>query len=572
MIKTVTGDGIRSAEAFHIELERLNLVAGDNGTGKSSIVVAMWLARHGYLPGHDKTLLFQNASGRNMSAGITCEAGPLQRMWDADRKGKVSATATVGLDAMAAGPAQRQAVEDAIDTHFGAALDMVDGAGFFDKPPIDQRRTILGMVGDPDKYETAQADMTKHNASLQDARKRRKGAEGVVSTLRMQVAEIDRPVGNLHALELEEKQLTGETVGLRAEIKRAEQAAFVEERRAGATEKLSALAKQQAELREKAEDTVAEIAKWEADRVEHAANPVPRPGYDCELSEEGHAAVRDAIAQLERLTIPDTELQHALDIVAILNPLLISRDACPEAFEAFDQWEKMRSGLTTAVDSLGRKVEALQGQSADLDTRITDGKVFIINLGEPQPAGDPNDPTLLQGMDARLGEIAGTVRALNRIDAVEAQIETAKVEVVTAGEEEDKAADDLADAKEVVSAMVNDAVQTLATRSSEILPEGALGLEDDGRKLHITWIRSERKPVSRHTLSGGEQKVFDGALGYAICPEAPVIIEAAEIDNKILPKLMEKWAASDIAQMIVLTCHGDEVITSDTTWNVIQVG
>jgi len=133
------------------------------------------------------------------------------------------------------------------------------------------------------------------------------------------------------------------------------------------------------------------------------------------------------------------------------------------------------------------------------------------------------------------------------------------------------AADDLAQAKEVVTGMVNDAVQTLATRSSEILPEGALGMEDDGRKLHISWIRPDRKAVSRNTLSGGERSQFDGAFGYAINPKAPVIIEAAEVDTDNMDRMLERLAHVD-AQVIVLTCHGGAVLADEGSWNVIDVG
>jgi hypothetical protein len=200
-------------------------------------------------------------------------------------------------------------------------------------------------------------------------------------------------------------------------------------------------------------------------------------------------------------------------------------------------------------------------------------------LASVGPGVDPHDVAARAGLEQRQSEIAAKLAPLRRIDAIEREIKSAEIaaERETDAEEDRKAT--LTAAIERQKAVVEGAVEDLALRSREILPEGQLGLNDDGRNISIYWQRGTVQ-VQRCALSGGEQALFDCAVGHSLATGALVAVEAAEADDDRVGAMLAHFPTA-ISQVAVLTCHPPVVGQGDVKvrvyevpqeWNVITMG
>ena len=171
---------------------------------------------------------------------------------------------------------------------------------------------------------------------------------------------------------------------------------------------------------------------------------------------------------------------------------------------------------------------------------------------------DPNVARMIEGMGARLSELRSKIDGLAEFETLDREIEKARLALVSAEDAEVAAKVKLDAVVAKQQAVVQSASDMLETRSQCILPSGALRMIDNGKDISIVWVRDGRLPVHRHTLSGGEQAVFDPAAGYALAPKGLVIIEAAEVDDwpgqSKFTAMLEHLADAP-CDLLVMTCH-----------------
>jgi hypothetical protein len=174
------------------------------------------------------------------------------------------------------------------------------------------------------------------------------------------------------------------------------------------------------------------------------------------------------------------------------------------------------------------------------------------NLASVGPGVDPHDVAARAGLETRLSEINAKLAPLRRLDAIEREINSAQIVAEKAATQEDDQKAVLAGAIERQQQVVQGAAEDLARRSMAVLPDGNLVLDDDGRHVDVYWERSTVR-VARCALSGGEQALFDCAVGHSLAPGALVAVEAAEVDNDRMGAMLAHFPTG--LQVAVLTCH-----------------
>ena len=172
----------------------------------------------------------------------------------------------------------------------------------------------------------------------------------------------------------------------------------------------------------------------------------------------------------------------------------------------------------------------------------------------------------ISGLRQRIDALRETERSFVKTQGLDEQIEKARLNIT-------KLETDIAAFKEELSelnaqkikAMTETAV-ALSRKMNEVLPEGKAIFDVTDGKVFFGWkIGKDVKPYAG--LSGGEQKVFDSALVYALGANV-VIVEAAELDSRRLPAALSALNKVD-AQVICLTCHEPEGIPKG--WEVIRL-
>ena len=131
---------------------------------------------------------------------------------------------------------------------------------------------------------------------------------------------------------------------------------------------------------------------------------------------------------------------------------------------------------------------------------------------------------------------------------IDKQIEKASVDMT---ELETQLADDketMAGLKKQKAEAVAETVDALVATINEALPEGKAIFTIDDSGIFLGWeVDGKVKPL--HGLSGGERKVFEGALCHALKAEL-IIYEAAEADKNRLEGLMAQ--ASGLKQQVIV--------------------
>lgn len=575
MITRVEYDNIRGLSSA-VDLGARNLIVGPNGSGKTTVMVAIDFALLGLVPGYQKGDMVANASGATLRAKVTIDGHTIERTL---RQGK-TLQERIAIDGGT--PADAKAAAPLLEAILGREPRLLNMPAFWAATDAEKRRMILKLRATPEVQAKLGQDEQQARDAKNAATKRRQDAEAVVKRLTLSLAGIEKPTGNLGALE-------AESAGIEADL-----AALLDRIRAGeandrARATMTATVADMPNLKvacEKAAAAVrdAEAAKtqWEA-RVAEIAAVEPRQEDRVDMPDALVESVQGVINDLTDLhaELPGWADKLAVQIggvVATMESWLPDSEAVAGSRRAVADWIKTRDLAAAALRKAENAVRVAKNDDQHATALVVIAENAEKRLAPVGPGVDPHDVAARAGLEQRKSEIEAKLAPLRRIDAIEREIKSAEIaaERETAVEEDRKTT--LAAAIERQQAVVEGAVEDLALRSREILPEGQLGLNDDGRNISIYWQRGNVH-VQRCALSGGEQALFDCAVGHSLAPGALVAVEAAEADDDRVGAMLAHFPTA-IAQVAVLTCH-PPVVGQDVkvrvyevppSWNVITMG
>ena len=167
---------------------------------------------------------------------------------------------------------------------------------------------------------------------------------------------------------------------------------------------------------------------------------------------------------------------------------------------------------------------------------------------------------LITGLESKLKSLQADKEVFIRAQGMDIEAEKLRVEA-------QKINDAVADLKVQVGELQSGKIKATApvvsgmsAAMNAFLATGSATLQilEDG-DFFIGWVNEAGQTVPYAGLSGGEKIMFDAALAKALGATV-LCVEAAETDEANLQALLEKYAASDIEQVIVSTCYGPKLI------------
>jgi len=531
------------------EFGEKNLFIGPNGSGKSTLVHAVDLALLGYLPGYQKKAVMANASADTMMAGVVVDGVDVERRWTAGK--------TLSERVIVNGvPGNRNAAESMLRMCLGAEPRLIDIPAFWAMTGTDKRRMILGMVSDQETIKKLTSDEKAARDALSRARKARQSAEKAVETIVKSLSEMERPVGDLGELK---KELSEAQVEFSDAQKRVAEGMANDKARAHLKERVDS-------LEDKNNQRIAYTAE-QKDAEEKLMALLTELDDATQLAEESrvHEASKeiiDAIAEVMALLANHPDLAKQVAYV-------LQRIAPTE-----EQVEQARIAWST-VSTLQSKVNKLQKVKSKAERQVEMLDAEISAIERDRKAGDKigegldkNDEAVMAGTAKKIEGIQKAIEPIVKYDTVRNEAEKARIAAQEKVSDEDAAKADLSKAIDAQASVVRAAASLLAERSRSVLPEGELELDDDGTDITIRW-----KGVQRETLSGGEQVIFDAAVGHALATTALVVLEAAEVDtwpgrDNLFKVLAHIGNIKDL-QCVVMTCHQPRSIPEE--WNVVDL-
>lgn len=180
----------------------------------------------------------------------------------------------------------------------------------------------------------------------------------------------------------------------------------------------------------------------------------------------------------------------------------------------------------------------------------------------------------ITGLEARIKELRGHKELFSRAQGMDIEAEKLKGEY-------QKSKDSIESLKKLVAekqaqkrVALSPVIAGLAGQMARFIASGypKVELTEEG-KLFIGWIRDPTVDPRLHEipydgLSGGEKVIMNTALAKALGATV-LVVEAAEVDDKALGLLLDKYAESGVEQIIVSTCHAPEVVSAE--WEVVQL-
>ena len=176
---------------------------------------------------------------------------------------------------------------------------------------------------------------------------------------------------------------------------------------------------------------------------------------------------------------------------------------------------------------------------------------------------------LITGLESKFKSLQADKEVFIRAQGMDIEAEKMRAEA-------QKINDEIADLKKQVSGLqekkskaISPVLLGMGRAMNAFLPIGSaiLGILDDG-SFFIGWVNAAGQTVPYAGLSGGEKVMFDAALTKALGATV-LCVEVAELDETNLQALLEKYEASDIEQVIVLTCYGPVVVPAG--WKITQL-
>lgn len=554
-ISKVTIKGIRGTENRTVELGQKTIITGPNGSGKSTIPVAIEFALLGLVPGYKKGEAIDNALGDFMGSTVQLGDTVIERTL---LRGK---TLQERISVNGSTPADAKAATPILEAILGTSPLIMNMPAFFACTSSEQRRMGLRLVADAETQKAlaeAEAKARSNKNALADVRR---GAEKAVHSLTASLTAIERPAGNLEELKIERTEIEKDLEAVRNRISKGE---ANDKARAELTGMMNAAPDIGAEIK-RLETALVELNAVEEKLVAERAKlgDAPKIKSTFGLNKVAQAVVASAIDLLSAFKVGKTA---ANVVIETLSPLLPNDEELAKAQKSLDTYNKKLAKLSTQTTQNQRECRNNANAIASACWKLNaaeEAKAKIDGIGEPL---DPNDKALQEGLVARLAETKAKIAPLEEIAVLVREIEKANLAAQDAIAAEEAAKVALDESIQAQSKIVDAASDLLATRSKDILPSGNLRMEDDGKDIIISWAKSDTLHVRRTTLSGGEQSLFDRALGHSLAPGALIVLEAAEIDSDNLPKTMEHITqCADQAQVIVLTCHAPAEIPEGWT-------
>ena len=144
----------------------------------------------------------------------------------------------------------------------------------------------------------------------------------------------------------------------------------------------------------------------------------------------------------------------------------------------------------------------------------------------------------VKGLSERLQNLRNTERLFLKAQGLSESMEKYNVKKVNTDIDIQKTKDDLAILQKEKADKVGASLKKIISRMNAVLTTGKAVLEIVDGKLKMGWkIQRTYKPY--HGLSGGEQKIFDSALVWAL--DCNVLVqESAELDADAMAKSLTK--------------------------------
>jgi len=547
-IHQVVIDGIRGINRTVDLPGKRILVTGPNGSGKSAIPVTIDFTLLGLVPGYQKKETFANASAEVMRGAVKIGEHMVERTLTQGKtlQERIAIDGGTPTDAKAAGAM--------LELILGQDPPVLNMPAFWEATSTEKRRILLKLVADQEtQRKLAENENTARDAKNELTRKRQV-AEKTVENLSKRLANAEKPAGNLDHIRQEiaaltaqiretEKKVADGEANDRARAQMAEDAARLET----ATKAL-----QNAEKAAKKPATALKKVEKALDALE--APTAPESGV--QLPEQARKVIEQAVKDLRNIDSGlDEELADALDgVTGALNGLLPDANAIAAYDDAWTAYQEQKGALIQEKTLLEQELAKLREAYKDAQRAKEAAERAAERLKTLGAGLDPKDKVALDGMNSRRTELEGKVDPLAEIAMLGREIENARLEAEKALSEEDEAKKVLDEATKTQQAVVAEAAEELAKRSKAILPSGNLRLEDDGKDVKVYWAKSKDLRVERVSLSGGEQALFDCALGHTLAPTALIVIEGAEIDDEKIVEVMEHIPEGDF-QVLLITCH-----------------
>lgn len=574
-IESVEIDGVRGISGKY-ELSKRTLLIGPNGSGKSTIPVTIDFTLLGLVPGYQKKETFANASGETMRGVVKIADHIIERTLTQGKtlRERIKIDNGTPTDAKAAAPM--------LELILGKEPPVLNMPAFWDATSTEKRRILLRLVADPETQATLAADEEKARDAKKELTRQRQVAEKTVENLSKRLAGMEKPAGNLEHMRKEIKELSAQI--RETETKVAEGQAN-DKARANLTSQIEKVAdlseKELPELDAKLEELDAELTQVR-EQLDALVEP-PHPVERVALTGRAAEVVGEVVQDLTRLacTLEDTAAEDESastlcdsfkDMATRLGDLLPSDEAVAEAQAmetAYNAYQQEHLRLVASQEVFTDRIRLVKAQIEAGHQRVKTALEAQEDLDKLGDGADQKDVAALNGMCVRRQELEAKVEPLAEVAMVQREIEAARLEAEQALSEEDQAKKKLQEAIDAQQAVVEQAAEELAKRSKSILPYGNLRLEDDGKDITIFWAKSKDLRVQRTTLSGGEQALFDCALGHALAPGALIVIEGAEIDNANIVRVMDHIRDCEF-QVLLLTCHAPDVVPEN--WTVLNMG
>jgi DNA repair exonuclease SbcCD ATPase subunit len=557
MIKKVGLKNVRGITR-EIELGKKTIITGPNGSGKSSVLVGMQFPVFGLIPGYKKKQTIANASDAEMSASVTIGDHCIERILRQGQtlQDRVKINGGTETDAKAA--------TGMIELVVGKDPLLMNMPAFYDVSDTGKRRRIVALVADEDVQNKLEEKEKSARAAKNKIVAERQAADKAVEHLLKSLTELEKPAGNLPRLKEELKQV-------KADLKECEDRVNKGKANDAARDKCFAMVSDIPSLNDIIHDLKKQFVEAEKksqschEALNGIGDPPERTVSDMGLSEKAKGIVADVILQLsEAGFVLEGHITLRDEVVCKLEQLLPDEEdvlADAKAFEEFEKLRDLRVNESKDADDERDRIAKDLSDAEDNLSRAVKADEYLNDIG---PGLDPNDEKTANGLIKRRDEIEKKVNDLEKIDTLNCEVKKAQIEADAANEAEKKAKEDLSIVLEEQANIVRDASKTLSERSRHVLPFGELMLTDDGINIDIVWKMNDKKTVSRTSLSGGEQAIFDCSLGHALAPTALVAIEGAEMDDDRIQDVMNNLLEHEF-QAVIMTCHAPDSVPDGWT-------
>ena len=412
-----------------------------------------------------------------------------------------------------------------------------------------QRIEMLKCVCDRKTAESILDKEASLRAQVNELAGDRKRAESTLSRLSEQVSKYPPVAGNASALTAELDALRGQEREL-AEAVAAGDAN--DEARKTAEARLKEVPKLEERIKgfEAAAKEQAAAVAGKIKAIQSLDEPTVTHIYNTPPAIRG--VVESAIQKLEGYNVFETvgEKQSAAiaEVIQILSALLPNEEEETEARAFLKRVEKLQTEKGEA-ESMLRRIERQLDQARG---QLREARKHERDAEKIGPGATDEQRRALSGIRARREEIQAKLLAATELDTIRSEMEKARIEAETAKKAESDKKEELSKSIEEQADLLEESHAAIISLMNDVLPHGSAMIEDDGKTLRVGWVTDDGKFISRQTLSGGERVLFDAAFSHAMSQGATVYLDAGEVDDVTMPKVLAQLIESpSIKQVIV---------------------